>query len=67
MIIFIALLTFTARQNDIQAALIPFDRRAYQDLKQYFVLAFPGYVMISLEWWAWEFMVLISGLLGVEQ
>lgn len=65
--IFFALLLFTHMQEDLNDALIPFDRRAFQDLKQYFGLAIPGYVMFALDSWVWEFMVLISGIIGVKE
>ena len=30
-------------------------------------LAVPSTIMITLDWWVWEFMILISGLLGVKE
>ena len=36
-------------------------------MKMYFGLALPSYVMLALDWWVWELMVVISGLLGVKE
>ena len=66
-VVFVGMLILTNMQEDLKEALIPFDKRAFQDLSPYFNIAFPGYVMLALEWWVWELMILISGLLGVEE
>jgi len=36
------------------------------NLGVYMSLALPATLMLVLDWWIWEFMVLISGYLGVQ-
>ena len=43
------------------------DKRVFTDFKEYFALAIPSTIMVTLDWWIWEFMVLISGWLSVEE
>lgn len=38
-----------------------------EGIKEYIYIAFPSTVMLCLDWWVWEIMVLISGYFGVTQ
>jgi MATE family multidrug resistance protein len=67
LIVFGLLLGFTHYQKDIQDALIMPDSRVFDDLRTFFSIAFPSYVMLALDWWVWELMILISGYLGVQE
>jgi MATE family multidrug resistance protein len=67
LIVFGLLLGFTHCQKDLQDALIRPDARVFEDLKTYFSIALPSYVMLALDWWVWELMILISGYLGVQE
>ena len=64
-IIFILLMTFTYRQPELRDAWILPDRRIFNGLGDYIGLAIPMTIMICLDWWVWEFMILMSGYLGV--
>ena len=52
---------------DISEAVIMPDQRVFADFKEYFRLAIPSTVMVTLDWWIGEFMVLISGWLSVDE
>jgi MATE family multidrug resistance protein len=43
------------------------DRRVMEDLKPYFRIAIPSTVMLCLDWWVWELLILISGWLGPHE
>ncbi|KAG0612798.1 hypothetical protein M758_6G052700 [Ceratodon purpureus] len=45
----------------------PFSREAFNDLSSFFKLAIPSAVMICLEYWSFEALVLLSGLLPNPQ
>lgn len=66
-VVLIGLMAYTYMQKDLKEALIPFDKRAFEDLGVQFKYGVSTYLMLGLEWWVWELMILISGLLGVEQ
>jgi Na+-driven multidrug efflux pump len=36
----------------------------FQKLKSFMELGVPSIVMLCLEWWVWEFLIIISGLYG---
>jgi len=62
----VALLLFTHAQPDFQEALyIPSLRQVCQ-VYDYITLAIPGTLMLMLDWGAFEILVLISGLIGVN-
>ena len=39
----------------------------WEGAKAYLRIAIPTTIMICLDWWAWELMILISGTFGVDQ
>ncbi|XP_068638065.1 protein DETOXIFICATION 12-like [Aristolochia californica] len=41
----------------------PFSKEVFQGVHEFFRLAIPSAVMICLEWWSYELLVLLSGLL----
>jgi hypothetical protein len=51
----------------MQEALVSPDRRVIEDLKPYMAVALPSVIMIALDWWAWELLILIGGWLGVPE
>uniref|UniRef100_M8BTE3 Protein TRANSPARENT TESTA 12 n=1 Tax=Aegilops tauschii TaxID=37682 RepID=M8BTE3_AEGTA len=44
-----------------------FSREAFRELRQFTALAMPSAMMICLEWWSFEILVLLSGLLPNPQ
>lgn len=44
-----------------------FSREAFKELRQFTALAMPSAMMICLEWWSFEVLVLLSGLLPNPQ
>ena len=52
---------------DIKAAMIPLDIRTFQNIKEYAKMAVPYTIMIVLDQWVWEFMVVIAGLFTVRE
>ena len=62
------LLVYTRMQEDLQEAFVPFTlSEASNELGPYIKLAIPSTIMLVLDWWVWEFMILISGYLGVNE
>ncbi|KAK9063711.1 hypothetical protein SSX86_017583 [Deinandra increscens subsp. villosa] len=41
----------------------PFSVEVFQGMKLFFSFAIPSAIMICLEWWSYEFLILLSGLL----
>lgn len=66
-IIFILLIWFTYRQEELREAWMLPDRRIFNGLCDYVALSVPMTIMICLDWWVWEFMILLSGYLGVVE
>ncbi|XP_078176665.1 protein DETOXIFICATION 16-like [Carex rostrata] len=46
---------------------VGFSKEAFRDLTEFFKLAVPSALMVCLEWWSFEFVVLLSGLLPNPQ
>ncbi|KAJ4974455.1 hypothetical protein NE237_007629 [Protea cynaroides] len=46
---------------------VPFSMEALQGIGEFFRLAIPSAVMICLEWWSFELLILLSGLLQNPQ
>ena len=66
--VYAVLLIYTNTQEDIKEALVPPSlHEATNNIKVYLGLAIPSTIMLVLDWWIWEFMVLISGYLGVNE
>lgn len=68
-IVFLSLFMFTTCMPDLKEAITMPDSRIFelQGIKDYMNLAVPSTIMITLDWWVWEFMILISGLIGVKE
>jgi len=60
-------MVFTYKQEDLREAWIMPDYRVFSGVTAYVRLAVPSTIMMCLEWWVWEVMVLISGWLGVVE
>jgi hypothetical protein len=43
------------------------DMRILLGLKEYLQIAIPSMLMIFLDWWVWELMILLSGYLSVPE
>lgn len=43
------------------------DRRVFDELKQYMKIGIPSTIMLCLDWWVWELLILISGWLGTHE
>lgn len=54
-------------QDDIKEAMILPDTRIFEDLGAYFCLGLPSAVMIVLDQWAYEFLILLAGIWTVEE
>ena len=62
-IFFATLYTFTHYQEDLKEAIFMPDRRTLDStgIKEYVKLGVPSIIMICLDWWVWELMVLMCG------
>ncbi|XP_075636246.1 protein DETOXIFICATION 12-like isoform X2 [Castanea sativa] len=47
--------------------LVPISKELFQGIGEFFRFAIPSAVMVCLEWWSFEFLILLSGLLPNPQ
>jgi MATE family multidrug resistance protein len=64
---FLALIYFSLKQEDIKETMVWPDYRIFFGLKEYLYIAVPSMLMIFLDWWVWELMILLSGYLSVPE
>jgi Na+-driven multidrug efflux pump len=64
---YVLLLIYTNNQEDISEAVFMPDSESFDNLGEQIKLAVPAAIMVMLEWWIWELMILISGYLGVAE
>ena len=64
---FLALIYFSFKQKDIRETMVWPDTRIFLGLKEYLYIAIPSMLMIFLDWWVWELMILLSGYLSVAE
>ena len=58
---------FTYLQEDLREAWILPDSRVFGKVGAYISLAIPSTMMICLDWWVWELMILFAGMIGVVE
>jgi MATE family multidrug resistance protein len=63
--IFVFLLAYTYRIEEIRPALTIPDTRIFKGLVAYFKIGFASALMVCLEWWAFEVMTLLVGIFGM--
>lgn len=44
-----------------------FEEESFLDWKNYIQLAFPTTCLMCIEWWAFEFIVIFAGIIGVKE
>ncbi|XP_076887313.1 protein DETOXIFICATION 14-like [Bidens hawaiensis] len=59
----IFLLFYMKHSSSCEKTRSPISHEVYHEMKQFFSFAIPSAVMICLEWWSYELLVLLSGLL----
>ncbi|KAI3779019.1 hypothetical protein L2E82_08447 [Cichorium intybus] len=59
----IFLLFYMAYSPSCETTRDPITREVFHGMRQFFSLAVPSAVMTCLEWWSYEFLILLSGLL----
>ena len=59
-------LWYTTKLKDIKPAIFWFDGRTFKGLKTYFQYGIPSCIMLCLDQWVYEMMVVISGTFGVH-
>jgi MATE family multidrug resistance protein len=62
MLIFIMLFTYTYFSNDIKETVIMPDYRTFYELYDYFKIGLPSAILVCLDWWVWEIMIIFVGL-----
>jgi MATE family multidrug resistance protein len=67
LVTFLALIYFSFQQKEIQETMVWPDRRIFLGLREYLQIAIPSMLMIFLDWWVWELMILLSGYLSVPE
>jgi multidrug resistance protein, MATE family len=65
-IVFILLQVYSWQQEELKEAMIWPDARIFLGLKEYISLAVPTTIMICLDWWVWELMILMCGYFPEE-
>ena len=63
----ICMVVYEHFQQDIKQAGVMPDRRVFQDLKEYFWLGLPYTLMVVIDQWAWEMLVLLAGFFTVKE
>ncbi|XP_051126690.1 protein DETOXIFICATION 14-like [Andrographis paniculata] len=63
----ILLLLYVKYSADCQKTIAPFSREVFTTVKEFFQFALPSAVMVCLEWWSFELVVLLAGLLPNPQ
>lgn len=56
---------YTHRIKEIQDALFWPDATVFEGWREYFKLGVPTTVMLLAEYWAWQFLAILSGIFGV--
>ena len=51
----------------MRKALVPLDKEALRGWGEYFAISIPATIMICSEWWAFEVIMVIAGLIGVVE
>ena len=64
--VYVALVMYTSWTPSIQEAVQMPNARTFQGLSEYLALGVPLAMMLCLEWWAFEAMVIMSGYIGVD-
>ncbi|ONI17279.1 hypothetical protein PRUPE_3G149800 [Prunus persica] len=59
----IILLTYLKYSSTCEKTRVHFSTDVFLSIKKFFVLAIPSAVMVCLEWWSFELLILLSGLL----
>ena len=52
--------------KEIRAALVPINYEAFNGWDQYLKVALPCTVMICAEWWAFQVIQILAGIIGVN-
>lgn len=64
---FLLLIFYTNTQEDIAKSIQWPNEGVYDGLREYFAIGIPSTIMLCLDWWVWELLILISGYLGVHE
>ena len=52
---------------DINKALAPLNKECFQGWSEYLKVSLPSTVMVCSEWWAFEFLTIMAGIMGVAE
>ena len=63
----VLMILYANNQDDIKEAMVFPDRRTFDDLGAYFWLGLPYALMVMLDQWAWELLILLSGFWTVDE
>jgi MATE family multidrug resistance protein len=66
-ITFTLMLTYTSQLEEIKEAVQWPNKKATQDVCQYLKLGVPSALMLCLEWWAFEAIIIMVGYIGVNE
>ena len=67
LVMLLQMLIYAYFQDDIKEAMFCPDLRVFEDLGAYFWLGLPSAIMIVLDQWAYEILILLAGLWTVEE
>lgn len=64
-ILFVAIAIYTRCTSQVNWILQPIDRDAFRDWGNYLRVSIPSMAMLCSEWWAFEVIFILAGILGV--
>ena len=53
--------------EEISKALVPIDMDSFRGWTQYLKVALPSTLMITAEWWAFQALLILAGIIGVNE
>ena len=64
-LLLIAVTIYSCCSETIQKSMVPVDREAFRGWKEYLSISAPTTLMMCAEWWAFELVVLLAGIISV--
>ena len=66
-VLMLTVMAYSRCSSQINIALVPVNRDAFRGWGEYLCISIPSTVMICAEWWAFEIMTILAGVIGVTE
>ena len=66
LILMVTIMIYARCSSQVNEALSPVDMDSFRGWGEYICISLPSAVMICAEWWAFEILTILAGLLGVD-